>query len=110
MRFQVRAFRGKKDVLSNLYPVTNKVVYKNVEYHSVEHGYKSQKAKCHGREDLALKVMEIQGAPAMMRMIDSELGVILSINIALYIIHHTGLYSRGEMLLRLPDNYVEHLK
>ena len=59
---EVHAFRGEKDVLSNRYRVKNKIVYDDVEYDTVEHGYKTLKAVYHGRKDLAHKISDIQNS------------------------------------------------
>ena len=69
----VLAFRGEKDVLSNLYRVEEKVQYADRTHASVEHGYKMTKATYYERDDLINAIDGIDRPMDAMFLVDKEL-------------------------------------
>ena len=69
----ITPFRGEDHELSNLYALSIPITYKGSNYYSVEHAYKTEKAKCYDREDLKLVIEEMKNAKHMMLEINQQL-------------------------------------
>ncbi len=69
----IRAFRGSKDILSNLHIIDNKIEYDSTEYTSVEHGYKSKKAEYYDRGDVIELISNTEDPTDAMNIANAEL-------------------------------------
>ncbi len=66
-------FRGEHDILSNLAIVQEGIKYDGSVFKSVEHGYKSNKANAHDREELTSIIENTNSAKDVMHLVDKEL-------------------------------------
>ena len=70
---RIRSFRGPDDVLSNYYKVRDKITYSGKEYPTVEHGYKTQKALYHERDDLIVQIENTENPGRVSRLVDEAI-------------------------------------